>query len=153
MNDSKLLGIMTKRDGVILKKYLGVIICVILVLTAVSCSNKHITNLTYSGEAIEWEAKAEYNPGGNYYYTIKYLGNDKKTFKFNFNIEYLSGNISGGVGEYSDLVNKVGGLTLKFENDLINGDIKKYGNKNDLYIQIDWDNKTETINLKKDDAL
>ena len=137
--------------GVILKKYLEIIVCVILVLTIGACSHKEITKLTYSGEATQWEAKAEYNADGNYKYTIKYLGNDKKTFKFNFKIEYISGNTSGGAGEYSYLLNKSGGLTLKVENDLINGDIKKYGSKNNLYIQIDWDNKTETINLKKDD--
>lgn len=135
-----------------MKKYLGTMICVILILTVVACSRKDISNLTYSGQSMEWEATAEYNGGGSCEYIIRYLGNDSKPFKFNFKIEFISGNAGGGVGQYSDLINKIGGLPLKFEDDLIIGDIKKYRNKNDLYIQIDWNNKTETINLNRDDV-
>jgi hypothetical protein len=138
--------------GVVLKKYLGIMICVILSLTMVACSKKDITTLTYSGQSIEWEATAEYNAGRGCEYIIRYLGNDSKPLKFNYKIEFISGYAGGGYGQYSDTVDKIGGWPLKFENESIIGNINKHRNKKDLYIQIDWNNKTETINLKRDDV-
>lgn len=137
-----------------MKKYFSIIIFIIIIITTVSCNRKDITKLTYSGKGTEWETKIEYSTKGNYKCTIKYLGNDKKPLDFKFKTEYISGNISSGTGQYSDICDKTGGMTIEMKNDdVVNGNIKKYGNKNNLYIEFCWDNKTEKINLKKETAL
>jgi hypothetical protein len=135
----------------ILKKIIGIIICAILVFTTVGCNSSNTKKIIYEGIGNEWQATVEFNTGGICKTVIKYLGNDEKPLKFKFTTEWLSGNISGGEGEYSENLDKAGGLTIQTDNDdTINGNIKKY--KNSLKIELQWNNKKEQINLTKKTA-
>ena len=134
-----------------MKKIIGVIICTILVFTAVACNRNNTDKLIYAGKGIEWESTVEFNTGGICKTVIKYLGNDKKPIEIKFTIESLSGNTSTGIGEYTENHDKVGALIIQTDNDdKINGNIKKYKNKGVLKVEIQWNNKREQIDLIKD---
>lgn len=136
-----------------MKKFIGIIICTILVFTAVACNSNNTDKLVYGGKGNEWEASVEFNTGGICKTVIKYLGNDKKPMEIKFITEWVSGNTSGGVGEYTETLDKVGGLIIQTDNDdKINGNIKKYKNKNSLKIEIEWNNKKEQFDLTKQTA-
>jgi hypothetical protein len=134
----------------LLKKIIGIILCAILVFTSVGCNSRNTKRIVYEGIGNEWQATVEFNTGGICKTVIKYLGNDEKPLKLKFTTEWLSGNISSGVGEYNENLDKGGGLTIQTDNDDdINGNIKKYGNKDSLKIEIEWNNKKELVDLIK----
>ena len=134
----------------LLKKIIGIILCAILAFTSVGCNSSNSKTIVYEGIGNEWQATVEFNTGGICKTVIKYLGNDEKPLKLKFTTEWLSGNTSNGVGEYNETLDKAGGLTIQTDNDdAINGNIKKYGNKESLKIEIEWNNKQEKINLKR----
>ncbi|MBU3146665.1 hypothetical protein [Clostridium sp. CF012] len=133
-----------------MKKIIGIIICTILVFTTVACNSNNKNKLVYVGKGNEWEASVEFNTGGICKTGIKYVGNDKKPMEIKFITEWISGNTSGGVGEYTETHDKVGGLIIQTDNDdKINGNIKKYKNKDSLKVEIEWNNKKEQIDLIK----
>ncbi|MBZ9623748.1 hypothetical protein G9F71_012910 [Clostridium sp. FP2] len=133
-----------------MKKFIGIIIYTILVLTTVACNSNNTNKLVYAGKGNEWEASVEYNTGGTCKTLIKYLGNDKKPMEIKFVTEWISGNTSNGIGEYTESHDKVGGLIIQTDNDdKINGNIKKYKNKDSLKVEIEWNNKKEQIVLIK----
>jgi uncharacterized lipoprotein YehR (DUF1307 family) len=134
----------------ILKKIISILVCTVLIFTIVGCNNKNKNKLIYSGNGNEWQATIEFNTGGTSKTVMKYLGTDKKPMKIKFKPEWLSGNTSEGIGEYTENAHKNGGLTVKFDNDdIINGNIEKYKNKDILKIEIEWNDKKEKIDLKK----
>jgi hypothetical protein len=133
-----------------LKRYFILAICIILVFTTAACG-KGVTKLVYAEKGVEWYASVEYNTGRVYKFVIKYLGNEKMPIDVKFKIEHLSGNTSGGVGIYTETIDKLGGLTIETKNDDISsGNIRKYGDKDNLSIEIEWNNKTEQIKLLKE---
>jgi hypothetical protein len=136
-----------------MKKIIGIIICTILLLTTVACSSNNTNKLSYAGKGSEWEATVEFNTGETCKTVIKYLGNDKKPMEVKFTTEWLSGNTSHGISQYTENLDKVGGITVQTDNDdTVNGNIKKYKNKDSLKIEIEWNNKKEQIDLTKETA-
>lgn len=139
-----------RKAELILKKIIGIIICTILVFTAVACNSNNTDTLIYVGKGTEWESTVEFNTGGICKTVITYLGNEKKPIEIKYITEWLSGNKSSGVSQYTEKIDNIGGLTIQTDNDdKINGNIKKYKDKDSLKIEIEWNNKKEQINLIK----
>lgn len=116
----------------------------------IGCSNDKVTKMVYQGESLDWESTMNFGEDDKFMVNIKYIGEEELPLYVTFNIEYLSGNTSGGVMEYGELTEKIGGFTLEEDYDKeVHGDISKYKNRDKLNIVMKWNDKEETIELKK----
>ena len=114
------------------------------------CSNDKVTKMVYQGESLNWESTMKFEEDHKFMVNIKYIGEEELPLYVTFNIEYLGGNTSGGVIEYGELTEKIGGFTLEEDYDKeVHGDILKYKNRDKLDIVMKWNDKEETIELKK----
>lgn len=116
----------------------------------IGCSDDKVTKMVYQGESLNWESTMNFGEDDKFMVNIKYIGEEELHLYVTFNIEYLSGNTSGGVIEYGELTEKIGGFTLEEDYDKeVHGDILKYKNRDKLDIVMKWNDKEETIELKK----
>ncbi|XZI53867.1 hypothetical protein ACSW9K_10615 [Clostridium perfringens] len=129
-----------------MKKYFLVFTVILICIIMIGCSNDKVTKMVYQGESLNWE----FGEDDKFMVNIKYIGEEELPLYVTFNIEYLSGNTSGGVKEYGELTEKIGGFTLEDNYDKeVHGDISKYKNRDKLNIVMKWNDKEETIELKK----
>lgn len=129
-----------------MKKYFLVFTVILICIIMIGCSNDKVTKMVYQGKSLNWE----FGEDDKFMVNIKYIGEEELPLYVTFNIEYLSGNTSGGVKEYGELTEKIGGFTLEENYDKeVHGDISKYKNRDKLNIVMKWNDKEETIELKK----
>ncbi|WP_274292851.1 hypothetical protein [Clostridium perfringens] len=133
-----------------MKKYSLVFTVILMCIIMIGCSNDKVTKMVYQGESLNWESTMNFGEDHKFMVNIKYIGEEELPLYVTFNIEYLSGNTSGGVMEYGELTEKIGGFTLEEDYDKeVHGDISKYKNRDKLNIVMKWNDKEETIELKK----
>ncbi|EHK2388075.1 hypothetical protein QTJ04_07980 [Clostridium perfringens] len=133
-----------------MKKYFLVFTVILICIIMIGCSNDKVTKMVYQGESLNWESTMNFGEDDKFMVNIKYIGEEELPLYVTFNIEYLSGNTSGGVKEYGELTEKIGGFTLEENYDKeVHGDISKYKNRDKLNIVMKWNDKEETIELKK----
>ena len=133
-----------------MKKYFLVFTVILICIIMIGCSNDKVTKMVYQGESLNWESTMNFGEDDKFMVNIKYIGEEELPLYVTFNIEYLSGNTSGGVKEYGELTEKIGGFTLEENCDKeVHGDISKYKNRDKLNIVMKWNDKEETIELKK----
>ncbi|MDK0570880.1 hypothetical protein P6O23_07890 [Clostridium perfringens] len=133
-----------------MKKYSLVFTVILICIIMIGFSNDKVTKMVYQGESLNWESTMNFGEDDKFMVNIKYIGEGELPLYVTFNIEYLSGNTSGGVMEYGELTEKIGGFTLEEDYDKeVHGDILKYKNRDKLNIVMKWNDKEETIELKK----
>ncbi|MCX0416336.1 hypothetical protein ACSW86_04925 [Clostridium perfringens] len=133
-----------------MKKYSLVFTVILICIIMIGFSNDKVTKMVYQGESLNWESTMNFGEDDKFMVNIKYIGEGELPLYVTFNIEYLSGNTSGGVMEYGELTEKIGGFTLEEDYDKeVHGDILKYKNRDKLDIVMKWNDKEETIELKK----
>lgn len=133
-----------------MKKYSLVFTVILICIIMIGCSDDKVTKMVYQGESLNWESTMNFGEDDKFMVNIKYIGEEELHLYVTFNIEYLSGNTSGGVIEYGELTEKIGGFTLEEDYDKeVHGDILKYKNRDKLDIVMKWNDKEETIELKK----
>ncbi|MDZ5253829.1 hypothetical protein [Clostridium sp. LIBA-8841] len=133
-----------------MRKYFIIFIVVVLCIIIIGCNGKKVREVSYEGENLHWESIMKFDEDDKFMVNIKYIGEEELPLEVTFNIEYLSGNTSGGVLEYGELSEKLGGFTLEDDYDKnLYGDISKYKNKDKLNVIMKWNNQEEIIELSK----
>lgn len=132
------------------RKYFLAIIVFTVCILMIWCNSKNTSQVSYQGETLNWESIMKFDEDDKFVVNIKYIGDEELPLDVNFNIEYLSGNTSGGALNYGELSGKIGGFTLEEDYDkAVYGEVSQHKNKEKLKIIMIWNNKKEVIELNK----
>ena len=131
-----------------MKRFISLTLTLLMIILLTSCTSKNnIKKLNYEGISDNWKVSEEFNISGDSKIFIKYIGSSTIPEKIDFDFEHLSGNTSCGNCEYSKTLK---GFNIVFSNDdKLNDNIEKYGNKKNLNLTIKYNNENEEIKLQK----
>lgn len=132
------------------RKYFIAIVVFMLCILMIWCNSKNIRQVSYKGETLHWKSIIKFDEDDKFMVNIKYIGDEELPLDVTFDIEYLSGNTSGGVLNYGELSEKIGGFTLEEDYDkAIYGEVSQHRNKDKLKIIMKWNDKKEVIELNR----
>lgn len=132
------------------RKYFIAIVVFMLCIFMIWCNSKNIRQVSYKGETLHWKSIIKFDEDDKFMVNIKYIGDEELPLDVTFDIEYLSGNTSGGVLNYGELSEKIGGFTLEEDYDkAIYGEVSQHRNKDKLKIIMKWNDKKEVIELNR----
>jgi hypothetical protein len=132
----------------IMKRFISLTLTLLMISLLTSCESKNnIKKLNYEGISDNWKISEEFNISGDSKIFMKYIGSSTIPEEIDFELEHLSGNTSGGNCKYSKTL---GGFNIVFSNDdKLNDNIEMHGNKKNLNLSINCNNKNEEIKLQK----
>lgn len=132
------------------RKYFIAIVVFMLCILMIWCNSKNTRQVSYKGETLHWKSIIKFDEDDKFMVNIKYIGDEELPLDVTFDIEYLSGNTSGGVLNYGELSEKIGSFTLEEDYDkAIYGEVSQHRNKDKLKIIMKWNDKKEVIELNR----